>query len=251
VYQGRFVHTVKRSLSHSTNLTLPWWDIGVKGDLGWSQQFTQPRENPLYLDRDFNKSLACFEEQLRHHNLEVTDENLFIVGTCADKGIAFLKGEAKVNVRKIDHHATEAGQKQAEDKSAHEMLEKFDLYSVKAQEMELKVSSAGEKSEELESRWNAKNIVFKLEKKAKSSSDSDMGGADADGNIHVHAPLPSEVIKVLVQVGDEVKDGEDLMILEAMKMVMEVQAPADGIVKAIHVKQGGTVESGQVLVTLE
>ena len=50
VYQGRFVHTVKRSLSHSTNLTLPWWDIGVKGDLGWSQQFTQPRENPLYLD---------------------------------------------------------------------------------------------------------------------------------------------------------------------------------------------------------
>ena len=61
----------------------------------------------------------------------------------------------------------------------------------------------------------------------------------------------SEVIKVLVQVGDEVKDGEDLMILEAMKMVMEVQAPADGIVKAIHVKQGGTVESGQVLVTLE
>jgi biotin carboxyl carrier protein len=36
-----------------------------------------------------------------------------------------------------------------------------------------------------------------------------------------------------------------------MKMVMEVQAPADGIVKAIHVKQGGTVESGQVLVTLE
>ena len=39
--------------------------------------------------------------------------------------------------------------------------------------------------------------------------------------------------------------------VKAMKMVMEVQAPADGIVKAIHVKQGSTVESGQVLVTLE
>lgn len=50
VYQGSFIHTVKRSLTHGTGMTLPWWDIGVKGDLGWSQQFEQPRENPLYLD---------------------------------------------------------------------------------------------------------------------------------------------------------------------------------------------------------
>lgn len=50
VYQGRFEHTVKRTLTNGTSLTLPWWDIGVKGDLSWSQQFQQPRENPLYLD---------------------------------------------------------------------------------------------------------------------------------------------------------------------------------------------------------
>lgn len=209
-------------------------------------------ENPLDVaDRDFNKSLACFEEQLRHHNLPITEENLFIVGTCADKGIAFLKGEAKVNVRKVDHHASESSPKTSDEKICHDMLERFDLYSVSAADVELKVSSSPLMSEMLEKSWDGKKIQFKLEKKAKADSGTGEGGVDADGNIHIHAPLPSEVIKVLVQVGDEVKDGEDLMILEAMKMVMEVQAPADGIVKAIHVKQGSTVESGQVLVTLE
>lgn len=208
-------------------------------------------ENPLDIaDRDFNKSIACFEELLRHNNIPVNDENLFIVATCADKGIAFLKGDAKVNVRKVDHHA-ESPVKAAEEKTTHDMLEKFDMYSVSAEEVELKVSASPDISELLENKWNAKNISYKLDRKAKSSASQGEGEADADGNIHVHAPLPSEVIKILVQVGDEVKDGEDLMILEAMKMVMEVQAPADGIVKAIHVKQGGTVESGQVLITLE
>jgi len=207
-------------------------------------------ENPLDIaDRDFNKSVACFEEQLRHHNLPITEENLFIVATCADKGIAFLKGEAKVNVRKVDHHASET--KAHHEEKAHDMLERFDSYSVNAEEVELKVSALPDISESLEKVWSQKSISFKLDKKAKAEGDIGDGGIDADGNIHIHAPLPSEVIKVLVQVGDEVKDGEDLMILEAMKMVMEVQAPADGIVKAIHVKQGGTVESGQVLVTLE
>lgn len=180
-----------------------------------------------------------------------TEENLFIVGTCADKGIAFLKGEAKVNVRKVDHHASESSPKTSDEKICHDMLERFDLYSVSAADVELKVSSSPLMSEMLEKSWDGKKIQFKLEKKAKADSGTGEGGVDADGNIHIHAPLPSEVIKVLVQVGDEVKDGEDLMILEAMKMVMEVQAPADGIVKAIHVKQGSTVESGQVLVTLE
>jgi pyruvate carboxylase subunit B len=208
-------------------------------------------ENPLDVaDRDFNKSLACFEEQLRHNNLPITEENLFIVATCAEKGIAFLKGEAKVNVRKVDHLAAEGGAK-AEDKIVHDMFEKFDSYSVTAPEAKLKVSVLPEFSSEYEGSWSKKNLSFKLERKAKDLSAGATGGMDADGNIHVHAPLPSEVIKVLVQVGDEVKDGQDLLILEAMKMVMEVQAPADGIVKAIHVKQGGTVESGQVLVTLE
>jgi hypothetical protein len=50
VYQNRFEHSVRRSLSTNTSLTLPFWDIGVRGDLTWSEEFRQTRETPLYVD---------------------------------------------------------------------------------------------------------------------------------------------------------------------------------------------------------
>ncbi|GHV12140.1 hypothetical protein AGMMS49938_04090 [Fibrobacterales bacterium] len=50
VYQGRFEHAVRRNLTNSTSMTLPWWDIGLKGDLTWTETFKQRRENPLYID---------------------------------------------------------------------------------------------------------------------------------------------------------------------------------------------------------
>jgi len=50
VYQGRFEHSVRRNLTNSTALTLPWWSIGIKGDLTWMETFRQNRENPLYID---------------------------------------------------------------------------------------------------------------------------------------------------------------------------------------------------------
>jgi len=50
VYQGRFEHSIRRNLTNGTSLTLPWWDIGVKGDLTWTETFRQTRESPLYID---------------------------------------------------------------------------------------------------------------------------------------------------------------------------------------------------------
>jgi cell surface protein SprA len=50
VYQGAFTHAVKRNASLGSNLTLPIWDVAITGDLFWSEEFTQKRETPLYLD---------------------------------------------------------------------------------------------------------------------------------------------------------------------------------------------------------
>ena len=50
VYQNRFEHTVRRNLTNNTSLVLPWWDIGVKGDLTWTETFRQTREYPLFTD---------------------------------------------------------------------------------------------------------------------------------------------------------------------------------------------------------
>lgn len=50
VYQGNFTHSVSRSFQVGTSFALPIWDIGVTSDLQWKQDFSQSRENPLYID---------------------------------------------------------------------------------------------------------------------------------------------------------------------------------------------------------
>jgi len=68
------------------------------------EQLKLPRttESPLVLaERDEKKSIAYWKEQLEKENIELTEENIFIAVSCQTKGIAFLKGDGKVNVRKI------------------------------------------------------------------------------------------------------------------------------------------------------
>lgn len=71
----------------------------------------------------------------------------------------------------------------------------------------------------------------------------------SSGNIV--APLPGLIIDVMVKAGDEVKPGQDVLIMEAMKMENEVQTSQAGIVKEIKVKRGDSVYEGDVLIVLE
>ena len=64
----------------------------------------------------------------------------------------------------------------------------------------------------------------------------------------VKAPMPGLVLSVFVKEGDEVKKGDNLFILEAMKMENIIKSPADVIVKTIKIKPGDKVEKGQVLI---
>lgn len=65
------------------------------------------------------------------------------------------------------------------------------------------------------------------------------------------APMPATVIKVIAEPGREVKRGETLLLLEAMKMELPVRAPRDGKVKAVHCQAGQLVQPGVPLVDLE
>ncbi len=67
----------------------------------------------------------------------------------------------------------------------------------------------------------------------------------------VNAPMPGTILNVLVNVGDTVKAGETVMILEAMKMENEIAAPRAGKIASINVNKGATVESGVLLYTIE
>lgn len=66
----------------------------------------------------------------------------------------------------------------------------------------------------------------------------------------VASPLPGNVLAVKVSVGDAVKAGQVLMLIEAMKMENEVVAPADGVVKQIVVNKGATVATGDTLLVI-
>jgi biotin carboxyl carrier protein len=71
------------------------------------------------------------------------------------------------------------------------------------------------------------------------------------GPTAVRSPMPGKVVKVLVKVGDEVKSGQGVVVVEAMKMENELKAPRDGKIKQVSAEEGRTVESGQTLALIE
>ena len=73
------------------------------------------------------------------------------------------------------------------------------------------------------------------------------GGA---GSIKDSSPMPGKILAVKANVGDSVKKGQVILILEAMKMENEVVAPEDGTIASIDVTVGASVESGDTLATL-
>jgi acetyl/propionyl-CoA carboxylase alpha subunit len=67
----------------------------------------------------------------------------------------------------------------------------------------------------------------------------------------VKAPMPGLVLNINVEQGQEIKKGDTLLILEAMKMENIIKSEGEGIIKAIHVKKGIAVDKGQLLIEME
>jgi biotin carboxyl carrier protein len=70
------------------------------------------------------------------------------------------------------------------------------------------------------------------------------------GDTGVNAPMPGKIVKLVTEVGKQVKAGDVLLILEAMKMQNEITAPVAGVVKGINVAAGQSVKPGEVLVVI-
>ena len=87
--------------------------------------------------------------------------------------------------------------------------------------------------------------VFKLYRGYKPSS---LGGDNAGG---LFTQMPGKVVKINSKVGDKVKKGQTLLILEAMKMENEIKSGIDGVVKAVHVKAGDALENGVLMMEVE
>ena len=71
------------------------------------------------------------------------------------------------------------------------------------------------------------------------------------GGEKVTAPMPGNILSVNVAVGDTVKRGQVLLILEAMKMENEIMAPCDGVIASVNTSKGSAVESGALLCVIQ
>ena len=76
------------------------------------------------------------------------------------------------------------------------------------------------------------------------------GKFSLEGPQRVDAPMPGKVVRVLVKVGDEVEEGQGLVVVEAMKMENELKSPKAGKVTELHAQEGAAVESGARLVVV-
>jgi len=76
-------------------------------------------------------------------------------------------------------------------------------------------------------------------------------GFNVEGKQTVLAPMPGKVVKILVKVGEEVREGQGLVVVEAMKMENELKSPKAGKVTELFAKEGATVEINAKLISVE
>ena len=187
-------------------------------------------ENPLDIaDRDEKKSINYWSSVLKNEGIDVNDENIFIAAACGDKGIEFLKGEISANVRKIDPNAPvdTSSSKSTEPSvaSTYTVILDGEKYNVQV--------APGENIDIVPASANTANTTESKTESVKS---------DGQG---VGAPVNGVVIKVLSNVGDKVSADQTVMVLESMKMEIEVKAGSDGTLASISVAKGQNVEEGQ------
>ncbi|MCV3450556.1 biotin attachment protein [Campylobacter lari] len=177
-------------------------------------------------DADESKSIAYIKNLLEKENLETSEENIFIVAACKEKGIAFLKGEAKVNVRKNSK-----------------------LKPSLVNENQFTVSVNGNKYHVEVSAGFDRDVNVKSAVKANSDK-TEVKKAQVDDSANaIVASMNANVFKILVKENDSVKAGQVVAVLEAMKMEIEVSASKDGEIAELLVNTGESVSEGQALMT--
>ena len=198
---------------------------------------------PLELnDADPEKGVAAATRRLESEGLEITDENVFIAAACGDKGIAFLKGEAEVGVRKVDPNAAAPGGGAAadpeDDTGRYAITVNGRTYEVSVDDSQVQVDGRA-----FEVDVTAGALVADSEGKIPAATAS--GAAT-----QVSAHLPGKVVRLVAAVGDQVAEGDTLVLLEAMKMEIPITSPVNGEVTQVQVSVGEQVASGEALATV-
>jgi pyruvate carboxylase subunit B len=193
--------------------------------------------NPLDIaDEDPRKSVAAWKERLEIEEIEASEENIFIAAACDEKGIAFLKGESPLNVRKL----SDEEENKTEEKGNTKMADGNYTVVVDGQKFNVTVAEG-----------NADIQVAPAAAPAAEATPAPAAApAPSGAGTEVGASVSGNVWKILVNIGDKVEKGQVISILEAMKMEIDIEAPCSGTVSAIAVKPNDAVEEGQTIAVI-
>lgn len=198
-------------------------------------------------DKDETKSLAYTKAILEKEGIDQTEENIFIAAACKEKGVAYLKGDGKVMVRKISNMP-----KPVLNQTATKTKSEANKYSIVVNGSKYNVEvSDGFDNFEIKSVTPVTNKPAQTtEKKDKSKIEQSSEISSSNGSNEIRATMSAGVFKILVKVGDTVGKGQTVVILEAMKMEIPVESPSAGVVSEILITQGQSVDDGQILIKL-
>ncbi|TXJ60591.1 biotin attachment protein [Brachyspira aalborgi] len=179
-------------------------------------------------DKNNKKGRKAAEQSLKDAGIDdLSDENVFIAAACKEKGIQFLKGEAKLGIRKNVEESAKA--------TSNEVT------------ITIGGSSYGIKIE------NGKAIVdgviydYSIKDGISQTTSTPTQATSSGAATPVTAGLPGTVVKIVSPVGTQVSDGTTILIVEAMKMEVEIKSSVSGSVKEIKVKPGDSIVAGQEL----
>ncbi|MDF3127995.1 biotin attachment protein [Kiritimatiellaeota bacterium B1221] len=194
-------------------------------------------EHPIDLNNaNPNLGIKATTKILKENDLKVTDENIFIVASCGAKGIAFLKGDAKTAVRKVEPKvetppapATPAPVVAPAAKGRYDV--KVDGHSYQVEIIDGRVKVGGQYIEvELDEGRQGEGLQEAVKLMCQ-----------ADGLVYQIKASPGEILK----------PGDTIMILESLKMEMAVKSPEHCILSELRVRVDDKVKSGQVLAVLK
>ena len=180
-------------------------------------------------DKNPKKGRKAAEQALKDAGInDLSDENVFIAAACKEKGIQFLKGEAKLGIRK---NAGGDG--------------------VKATSNEVTVtvggSSYGIKIENGKAIVDGVSYDYTIKDGISQTASATAQASSSGSATPITAGLPGTVVKIISPVGTQVSDGTTILIVEAMKMEVEIKSSVSGSVKEIKVKPGDSIVAGQEL----
>lgn len=179
-------------------------------------------------DKNNKKGRKAAEQALKDAGIDdLSDENVFIAAACKEKGIQFLKGEAKLGIRKNVEESAKA--------TSNEVT------------ITIGGSSYGIKIENGKAIVDGVSYDYSIKDGISQTTSTPIQATSSGAATPVTAGLPGTVVKIISPVGTQVSDGTTILIVEAMKMEVEIKSSVSGSVKEIKVKPGDSIVAGQEL----